>query len=263
MRTLSRALVVTVVFACVWLLASRDARACGHGNSYGMDGLAALAIVGGAAAVTVGVTNTTFTFYDAMHATPDNAPSTKWSSVERYVATPQVVIGALVGIGVMKDDPKALPTVVAWSAWPAALMVHGFYAHQAQPYGEGWKTPVIVMGVVDGGLAVYDVGLMVTGERPSTVHSIGELVGALPQTLFGLAYVAQSSGTDVRTGLLLTALPAALTTHAIVELLLPDVPPPEPSKEQGKAGPVRSLLPTFMVQGTQGPAPGLGLTGAF
>ena len=273
-RGLVRLSIVLALVAAV-VGTTKNARACGRG-SYGLEGLAYVAAAGAVLAGTVVVTDTVFTVYDAAHAPVTNAPSVGWATTERWMSTTQVVIGGLLSVGMFSssqsEDLALVPTVVAWTAWPAALMAHGFYAHEANPYGADWQAPVIVIGSIDGLLAAYDVGMAVTGHHVSDWYAIGEIFGATPQVIFGLSYAGATGGQDGRTALLFTALPAAMMVHGIIELAVPEKeeePPPMPSQgpATGLAAPrpsiVSSIVPSFMVQGVRGPAPGLGIAARF
>jgi hypothetical protein len=268
-RGAARLLSVVVVVAAI-VFASKSARACGRGG-YGLEGLAYVAAAGVVVAGTVVITNTTFTVYDSVHAQTSNPPTIGWAATERWASTTEVVIGGLVGASMVssRDGISSFPIVLAWTTWPAALMAHGFYAHEADPYGDGWQAPIAVVGTIDALLGVYDVGVGVTGRHVDDWYSVGEILGALPQFAFGLAYAGETGGRDGRTALLFTALPTALLVHGVVELAVPerhDDPPPVPSQ-----GPATGLaptfaptfIPTFVVQGARGPAPGLALNALF
>jgi hypothetical protein len=192
------------------------------------------------------------------------------------MSTTQVVIGGLLTVGMLnghEDEVKLVPTVVAWTAWPAALMAHAFYAHEADPYGEGWQAPIVVVGALDGLLTAYDVGMAVTGNHVDDWYALGEIFGATPQVIFGLSYAGATGGRDGRMALAFTALPAALMVHGVIELAVPvthDAPPPVPSegpatgRRRTKAPSlVSSIMPSFVVQGARGPAPGLAIAARF
>ena len=262
MTKLLRTMVLGSAITLVVFVPSRDAHAGGTGME-GLEGLQYVVAIGAVIGAGIVVADTTYTVYDCAHASRRDPPSTGWANGERWIATPQVLIGVMIGSGVVKESAESFATAAAWTAWPAALMAHGFYTHEASPYGDGWKTPVVTLGVVDAGLGVFDVGMMLSGKRPRDEYVIGELVGAVPQTIFGLAYAAKSDAPDARTGLLLTALPAALALHAIIELELPKAVDPAPPPDQYAKASVTALTPTFMVQGARGPVPGLGVGGAF
>lgn len=264
MRTLARLIVVALVSMIGVVVGGREARACGRGGGYGMEGLAYVAVAAGVVVGGVGITDTVFTVYDATHAAKSNPPSDTWSKAEIYVATPQVFIGGLITATMVSHSSSSIPVVVAWSTWPIALTAHGFYSHNASPYGDGWQTPLAVLSVIDGGLAIYDVGYALTGERTPDGYATGEFFGAFPQTIFGLGFAAATGGPEGRMALLATALPAAMTVHAIVDMATPKEryvpPPPEPIDSHG---PLHSVSPSFLVQGARGPVPGLSLSGTF
>ena len=244
---------------------TKNARACGRG-SYGLEGLAYVAAAGVVLAGTVAIADTTFSVYDASHAPTSNPPSIGWATTERWMSTTQVVIGGLLTVGMASSkssDLETVPMVVAFTAWPAALMAHAFYVHEHDgTYGTDWQAPVIVVGSLDGLLAAYDVGMAVTGHHVDDVYSVGEIFSALPQVAFGLSFAGATGGPSGRTALLLTALPAALLAHGVIELAVPekdDAPPPMPS-----TGPATGrFFPSFMVQGARGAAPGIAINALF
>jgi hypothetical protein len=258
--------VACVIVVAAIVFGAKSARACGRGG-YGLEGLAYVAAAGAIVVGGVVIADTTLTVYDSVHAQTSNPPSIGWATTERWMSTTQVVIGGLVGLPMLatgKDALVVFPTVLALTTWPAALMAHGFYAHEADPYGDGWQTPVAVVGTIDGLLGVYDVAMAATGRHVDDVYAVAEIVGTAPQVAFGLAYAGETGGHDGRTALLFTALPLALVAHGIVELAIPerhdDEPPPNAVPPTTV---MKAIVPTFLVQGARGPAPGFAILAAF
>lgn len=186
------------------------ARACGHGQSYGLSGGDAVVIALGTAVATDAI----FVGYDVLHGAPDHSPSAPWAKGETYVAVPQLVIGASL-LGVIK--PPDLPVLLAFTTLPVALSAHGFYATNGE-WGARWQIPVSIVAAFDVALTGYDLGVAFRGVRPDDVYAMGELVAAAPQVLFGLSVASSFGGRTAAPALLATALPAFMLAHAIVLL---------------------------------------------
>lgn len=256
-----RAIVVAMVALLSVLVVAfpRSARACGHGTAgYGLTGgdLGNIFLVGAGISVAV-VGDVMLTGHDAARAGPSQERDVNWSKGETYFATPQMVAYALLPIVVKDLD---FPGAVALVSWPAALMVHGFYATNGD-YGARWQLPIGIVGALDGSLLAYGVAHAVTGERPSPWFSFGEFLSGLAQTSFGVVYAAETGGVEARNALLMSLVPAAMMTHAMLLFAAPE--PAEPPPKSTAARHASSIVPAAFVVGARGVAPGVSLSGTF
>ena len=252
--------VVVVAFALVATLGgSRQARACGRGGGgFGLTGpevTAALFVglaAGGLVASDIG-----FTIYDTAHAGRTKERSETWSKVETYLTIPQVAGGLLLSAAFPGRDT---PVFLAFTTWPAALMVHGFYATNGN-YGERWQAPFAIVGAMDLGLLTYDVGAAASGTRPSDWYGFFELLTGLAQTSFGIGFAAETGGSAAGYAMIATTVPAALATHGFLTMVLPRGDTYASSEAKTRAG--LRFAPMTTVMGARGPVPGFGIQGAF
>jgi hypothetical protein len=113
----------TVVVMAMMVLAPREARACGQGNSYGGYMVFALAAaVGGLADVGLSVWDLTTIF-------GRNPPSATYGAVELLVAVPQLALG----ISALTESPgssifRGSSFFTGYTIWMAALTAHGIWS---------------------------------------------------------------------------------------------------------------------------------------
>jgi hypothetical protein len=252
----SRRIVCAAIVACAALTRDRDAHACGRGMAYGPTGDDLLLLAG---ISVVGTADVVFTAHDAARAGVSEVHDTGWSKAEIYLTTPQLAIGGALAAYLGKDADVAF----AFTAWPASLMVHGFYTTNGT-YGERWALPVGALGAMDVGLVGYWSIATLSGHRPNPAFGAGEFFTGLAQACFGLAFAAQSSGTATRDSLLMTLVPAALVVHGYF-VASHETSSASASASRKKKNDVNdvSFFPSMFVQSPSGPVVGLSLAGAF
>jgi hypothetical protein len=247
----SHRIAIAMVGACATLVATSDARACGRGGAYFIPSEGEL--YAGVGVLAFGVADIVFTVHDAAHAGVTKEHDVGWAKAETYVTVPQLAFAA----GLAIAAPEVADVVVAFSAWPASLMVHGFHATNGN-YGERFTVPVGAVGAMDVGLVGYWTIATAAGHPPDPTFGVGEFFTGLAQTSFGLAFAAQSQGHAARDGYLLSLVPLAMTVHGYFVAKSTRSSSASAGTKNGV-----SFFPSTFVQAPTGPAPGLTLSGAF
>jgi hypothetical protein len=216
--TRKRAAAVLLVAAL--LLSPRAARADDYGGS--RDEWMALFYMLAAAGV-LALADTGLATADAVMAANHDVPGGGYNIFEGVFGGAQAALGAAVVPAFGKDDGDGAFATLAVTSLPFAVSMHGLWAGTSGYDGFPYQaTPVAAL---DASILAWDVVQIARGKRQDTFYGLMEILGGLPQAVFGATVAAAGRKQDLAPALGFAALPSLMLVHGLYVCLRPDPKP--------------------------------------